>query len=162
MNPSRIDATVTRALRGILVFAILGAGTELLLLGHYEDAWQWTPIALLAVGLVVIGWHWMAPGAVSTHVLRITMVVFMSVGVLGAFLHYRGNVEFELEMYPSLRGFALVREAMTGATPALAPGTMIVLGLLGLVYSIRYPTVSGGHPETPNPRETGDATRQDV
>jgi hypothetical protein len=48
-------------------------------------------------------------------------------------------MEFELEMYPSMAGFELVRESMSGATPALAPGTMLVLALIGLTYSYRHP-----------------------
>jgi hypothetical protein len=53
--------------------------------------------------------------------------------------HYQGNMEFELETYPSISGLALFKEAMMGATPALAPGTMIELGLIGLAYTYRHP-----------------------
>jgi hypothetical protein len=48
-------------------------------------------------------------------------------------------MEFELETYPSISGLALFKEAMMGATPALAPGTMIELGLIGLAYTYRHP-----------------------
>jgi hypothetical protein len=54
-------------------------------------------------------------------------------GLAGHWLHYRGNVEFEREMYPDRAGVELFTESMTGATPVLAPGTMTVIGLLGLV-----------------------------
>jgi hypothetical protein len=37
-------------------------------------------------------------------------------------------------MAPALTGVALFREAMMGATPALAPGSMSMFGLLGLLY----------------------------
>jgi hypothetical protein len=53
-------------------------------------------------------------------------------------------VEFELEMYPGLSGLELFREAMKGATPALAPGTMTILGLLGLAYT--YGLAPTNHP----------------
>jgi hypothetical protein len=65
-------------------------------------------------------------------------------GLLGVFLHYRGNVEFELEHNPRATGWALFREAMMGATPALAPGVMVQIGLLGLLYA--FLSVKG-HPE---------------
>jgi hypothetical protein len=55
--------------------------------------------------------------------------------LLGVFLHYRGNVEFELEQSPRATRWALFREAMMGATPALAPGVMVQIGLLGLLYA---------------------------
>ena len=66
----------------------------------------------------------------------------LSSGVLGLYLHYRGNVEFELEMYSSLRGFELFWEALKGATPALAPAAMAHLGLVGLAYSYHHPLLT--------------------
>ena len=63
------------------------------------------------------------------------MAAYLASGLVGLWFHYSGNAEFELEMYPSLSGWSLVREALSGATPALAPGTMIHLGLLGLTYT---------------------------
>jgi hypothetical protein len=53
-------------------------------------------------------------------------------------------VEFELEMYPSMRGFELVAKTMTGATPVLAPGTMALLGLIGLSYTYKHPSLETG------------------
>ena len=61
------------------------------------------------------------------------MLLFIGTGILGVWQHYSGNVEFEKEIYPSLGGIDLFWESMTGATPVLAPGTMVGLGLLGLV-----------------------------
>ena len=66
-------------------------------------------------------------------------------GVVGLWLHYQGNTEFELEMYPSLEGLALFWEAIRGATPTLAPGTMLELGLLGLAYMYRHPVLTRSH-----------------
>ena len=34
------------------------------------------------------------------------MGAFVVSGVVGLWLHYQGNAEFELEMYPSLQGLA--------------------------------------------------------
>jgi hypothetical protein len=48
-------------------------------------------------------------------------------------------------MYPSRSGFELFREAMMGATPALAPGSMIQIALIGLAYSYRHPRLSRGN-----------------
>jgi len=75
------------------------------------------------------------------------MLLFVLSGAFGVLLHYQGNVEFELEMYPTTAGFQLFRKAMTGATPALAPGAMAMLGLVGLAYTIGHPSVSRTRPE---------------
>jgi hypothetical protein len=58
-------------------------------------------------------------------------------------LHYHGNEEFELEMYPSLSGMQLVSETLTGATPVLAPGSMALLGVVGLASTYRHPVLRG-------------------
>ena len=69
-------------------------------------------------------------------------ILFVISGFAGLFLHYQGNAQFELEMYPSLKGLELFRKAIKGTTPpTLAPGTMIVLGLLGLAYTYRHPAL---------------------
>jgi len=61
-------------------------------------------------------------------------VVLMIAGAVGAGLHYRANMEFQLEMDPSLGGFALVEKILHAkAPPSLAPGNMALVGLIGLV-----------------------------
>jgi len=64
-------------------------------------------------------------------------------GGLGTVLHYRANMEFKLEMDPSMGGFALFSSVMRAkAPPALAPGNMALLGLLGLVCAYRLDSPS--------------------
>jgi hypothetical protein len=138
--PSAPTPSVLRALLlGILLLGLLGTGIELLLLGHTEDLWQWSPLILIGASLVALGWVLIAPRRAGVRVFQAIMALSCLSGAVGTWLHYRGNVEFELEMMPGLRGFPLFREAMSGATPALAPGVMIQLGLLGLAYTFRHP-----------------------
>jgi len=55
-------------------------------------------------------------------------------------LHYRGSMEFQLEVNPELAGLELFLKVVRAkAPPALGPGAMIQLGLLGLAYAYRYP-----------------------
>jgi len=65
------------------------------------------------------------------------------VGALGIYFHLRGNVEFALERDPSLTGAGLIWKALRGATPALAPGALAQLGLLGLLFSYKHPAFAG-------------------
>lgn len=115
-------------------------GAELLFIGHVEDRWQLVPIVLLAAGSVVTGWHAVRPGRGSLRAMQTLMLAFVASGGLGVVLHYRGNEAFELEMYPSRAGLELVRETLSGATPVLAPGSMSLLGLVGLVVTYRHPS----------------------
>jgi hypothetical protein len=122
-----------------LLVSLIGTIVELLLLEHFDDAWQWLPLVLLAAALVTLGWHALDRGPTSLNVLRGLMVLCMASGILGVLLHYRGNVEFELEMYPDLAGWKLFKDSMMGATPALAPGAMLQVGLIGLAWTFRHP-----------------------
>lgn len=128
---------IRRTILAIFLFGLLGSGTELLLLGHTEDVWQWVPLILTGVVLLVLGGFFLAGGAGMLRLLRLIMLLFILSGVTGSFLHYKGNVEFEREMYPAMTGLELFWNAIQGATPVLAPGTMIVLGLLGLVFTYK-------------------------
>ena len=124
----------------IFLLGSLGLGAELLLVGHLEDAWQQIPMVLLAVGVTTLLWDTARPSRWSVKLFRVTAVLLIAGGLLGLVLHYRSNVEFELEMYPDRKGFELVREALSGAIPALAPGALIQLGLVGLAYCYKEKT----------------------
>lgn len=133
-----------RFVLAILIMGIVGTGAELVLLEHMEDFWQWVPLVLFVVALPGAGWLFVAPGVASVRVFQILMVLFVVSGFVGQWLHYKGNVEFELEMYPSRSGLELVWEALGGATPSLAPGTMTLLGLLGLAVCFGHPGLRAG------------------
>jgi len=128
----------------LFVLGVVGTGTELLLLEHTEDTWQLVPLAMMAISLVAIVWFVVARGRAAMLALRAVMALFVASGFAGVFLHYKSNAEFELEMYPSMKGFELFRESIMGAMPALAPGTMIGLGLLGLIYTYHHPVLERG------------------
>lgn len=125
----------------ILVLGTIGTGAELLLVGHFEDPWQIVPLALFALSLAALAWYGVSRGAASVRTLQAIMALFLVSGAAGVYLHYTGNVEFELEMYPDRKGFELFSESMAGATPTLAPGTMVLLGLIGLVYTYQHPAL---------------------
>jgi hypothetical protein len=138
VEPRSSDAILVLARRVILLILVLamsGSLMELLLTEHFEDVWQLIPLVLLVLGLGATAWHAHAPGRLSARTLRALMMLFVLSGFLGLFLHYRGNAEFEREQNPRATRWALFREAMMGGVPALAPGVMIQIGLLGLLYT---------------------------
>ena len=123
----------------LLLFGLIGVGVELALLGHTEDRLQWTPLVLLALGIVSGGAVAVRPTRGLISAFRALMLLYLPASGLGLYLHLKSNVEFELEMRPSMAGGELVMESLTGAIPALAPGTMAQLGLLGLLVCFRHP-----------------------
>jgi hypothetical protein len=100
------------------------------------------PVALLAAGLACAAWIAARPGARAVRVLQGLMWLFVASAGVGLFFHYRANVEFQREIDPSLASMALFWKVMTAkAPPALAPGTMAQLGLVGLLFSYRHPAL---------------------
>lgn len=141
---------VRRLLLGLVGLGIAGLTVELLLLEHFESVWQWVPLAALGAGLLCSAVVALRPGPGPLRAFQALMAVFLAAGAAGVYLHLKGNVEFELESDPSLRGAALLWEALKGATPALAPGALAQLGLLGLVFAHRHPALRR-HPHQEEP-----------
>jgi hypothetical protein len=127
-----------------LTVGMIGMITELLLIGHRETLQQQIPLVLLGLGIVTAVWHAAAPRATTVRALQITMLLFVVSGAVGVALHYSGNAEFELEMYPAMGGLELVQKTLTGATPVLAPGSMTLLGLIGLTHTYKHPRLNRG------------------
>ena len=137
------NVSIRQLVLGLVFIGIVGLETELALLRHAESASQWIPHVVLLLGLASTAVVFLRPGRRTLRTFQALMLVFVVVGVLGLYLHYRGNVEFALERDPSLSGFRLLWKALRGATPALAPGALSQLGLLGLIYGYRHPALAG-------------------
>lgn len=140
--------TLRRLLLAVVLFGMVGLAAELVLLEHVESVQQWIPLAALALGFLAGLALLVRPTAAIVRAFQVVMAVFVAAGALGVYLHLRGNVEFEREMDPAVRGMALLWEALRGATPALAPGTLAHFGLLGLACTYRHPALR----REPDPR----------
>jgi hypothetical protein len=135
-----LERQLRRLILALLAFGLTAVTGELFALGHYEEVQQLVPIFALSVSLAVVAWHAISGSAVSVSALRVLMAVLVLVGLIGVFLHVRGSLEFQLEANPDLSGWPLVHKILHAkAPPALAPGVMVQLGLLGLIYAYRHP-----------------------
>ncbi len=86
-----------------------------------------------------------AAGRASVRALQFVMSLFVAAGLAGVALHFQSTLEFQREIDPSLAGFGLVLKALQAkAPPALAPGVMVQLGLLGLAFAYRHPALGAG------------------
>ena len=137
--------TARRILLAILLLGVLGIVAELLLLNHIEDANQWIPIGLGAATLLMSLVVTVKPSGTSIRVFQLVMLLMIISGAVGMYLHLAANMEFQLEMDPQLTGFALFRKSIVAkAPPALAPGAMAQLGLIGLAYTFKHPGLRSG------------------
>jgi len=137
-------AFIRRLLLLSLALGIVGTAGELILLGHFDSAGQWIPLIALAAAVPLLISHARRPGPLTVTSVKWLMYGFMMFGVVGVGLHYDGNVEFERELHPKDTGLMFLRHTIAGATPVLAPGSMVLLGLIGLAHTYRHPSVAGG------------------
>jgi hypothetical protein len=136
----RTVSLIRGMLLAIFILGSVGSGAELLLLNHVESLLQWVPLLLILLSFVVLGWHLVGRTPASTRAIQGAMIALITAGFAGFYFHYQGSAEFKLESNPSLAGWRLFWEAIRAkAPPALAPGVMIQLGLIGLAYTYRHP-----------------------
>ena len=155
-DPVQHSGFVRRMLLAVFLLGALGTGVELVLLEHYAEIFQLVPLAMVLAALVVLA-MWFVSGAPAVlRAFQVSMLLFLVAGVLGVYLHYNSNIEFELEMDPSASGWPLIWASLTGAMPALAPGTMVQLGLVGLLYAYRHPAFAGSRIDCSGPSELGE------
>ena len=142
-DPVQHAGFLRKMLLAVFLLGALGTGVELVLLEHYAEIFQLVPLAMILAAVVVLA-MWFVSGAPAVlRVFQVSMFLFLLAGLVGIYLHYNSNVEFELEMDPSATGWPLIWASLTGAMPALAPGTMVQLGLVGLLYAYRHPAFVG-------------------
>lgn len=136
-------ATIRRFLLALVILGSLGFLAELVLLEHIESFTQWIPLVVLAAGVLSAAAMALRPSCIVVRAFQATMALIIASGLLGLYLHYTGNLAFEREMDASAEGLALIWQSVRGATPALAPGALVQLGLLGLIQAYRHPACVG-------------------
>jgi len=133
---------IRRYLLAVLALGLVGTAIELILLEHYETAVQFVPLVSIALALAVLIWHRATGDGLSIRALQATMVLFLMAGIAGAGFHFRGAAQFQLEIDPSQNRWEIFKKVMRAkAPPVLAPGLMVQLGLVGLVYAYRHPAL---------------------
>jgi hypothetical protein len=138
-----ITPVVHRSLLAVLLFGVAGTGLELVLTEHYEDTVQLVPLTAIAIAVPVAVWHGVKPDGVSRRALQAAMLALLVTGLAGIWFHFLGGSEFQLEIDPSQSRWDVLRKVVRAkAPPVLAPGVMVQLGLLGLVYAYPRPGVN--------------------
>lgn len=122
-----------RRILGIVALGFIGTAVELRLLAHDEEVNQWIPFVSIGFALAAMAWWAMGRRVAAVRAVQAAMVIVIITGAAGVVLHYRANMEFQLELDPSLSGVPLMMKVLEAkAPPALAPGNMMLLGLMGL------------------------------
>src|SRR5262245_19916729 len=135
-----IERQIRRLILALLTFGLTATVVDLFGLSHYEETLQILPIAFIFLCLLVVIWHVISGSTASLQSLKILMPLMILVGLIGVVLHMRGSLAFQLEANPDLGRWELIKKILHAkAPPALAPGIMVQLGLLGSIYGYKHP-----------------------
>lgn len=133
--------TLRLLLLAVTVFGAAGLAAELALIEHWAEPPQLVPLATLALILAAGAAAALRPGRTTVRSFRLVMGLAVAAGLAGVGFHLSGNLAFEREIVPDAALGALLWEAVRGATPLLAPGSLVQLGLVGLVFTWRHPAL---------------------
>ena len=128
--------SLKKVLLSAFIFMMIGTLLELYLLDHYESLLQFIPILCIGLALVMMLILFFLQTKLTKILFKLILGITALSGAYGAFLHLSANYEFEQEMTPTLNGWNLFTESLSGALPALAPFSMVVLALIGYSYLI--------------------------
>jgi hypothetical protein len=144
MGTTSSDAATLQVVRRWILAAIAAAliatEAELIFVRHFgNNNGQMIAVVLAGSGLISMAWHAIARNTPSIVVFRFLMYLFLVFGIDGLLVHYNFAVHAALKSHPALVGLPLLYATLSGEIPLLAPGMMIQVGLLGLLYTFHHP-----------------------
>ena len=110
---------------------------ELVFTEHTEGILQWVPFVACSLGLLgLLSYRFW--GKKARKAVWLTAFISVASGLLGIFKHVEHNLGFELDIRPNAGWADVWWETLTGASPMLAPGILILAAIMGLA-AIRKP-----------------------
>ena len=116
---------------------------------------------VLALVLGAAGAVALRPDPRTLQAFRVVMGLAVAAGIAGLAFHLSDNLAFEREIVPDASLGERLWEAFHGATPLLAPGSLVQLGLVGLIFTWRHPALRTAHP-SPSPAPAGTSTQPEA
>lgn len=124
-----VERGLRRALLALAGLTGLGLVGELLLIGHTEEALQLAPIALGGLTALAAAWAARTPDDAAPKPLRALSLALVLTSALGVWEHLESNLEFERELRPDQSTVTALLGALSGSSPLLAPGALVVAAL---------------------------------
>ncbi|MAJ32914.1 MAG: hypothetical protein CMC18_09795 [Flavobacteriaceae bacterium] len=120
----------------VLTFLIVAFGLllDLYFIQHYENFLQLLPILGIWSLLIIFAIRRRLSNKFITTLMIYSIILIALIGLLGVFFHLKANFEFEKEIYVNETTINLLINSFSGALPVFAPGSLLILSLLGMLY----------------------------
>ena len=123
-----------RLIRITIATLLIGLVLELWLIEHYEDLLQFIPLLCVALAGILLIADCYSNAAWIRKSFKGLLVTNAICAFVGVYLHLKANFEFEKEIYVNETTLNLLINSFSGALPVFAPGSLIILSLLGMLY----------------------------
>lgn len=148
-NQTIAELKLRRFLVGVAAFVCGATIVELLLTEHTTSWVQLLPIWACVLGIVASLALLRVATPLTIKVHRSAMMILLAISLAGVYNHIVENYLFAREIRPTSTATDALVEALTGASPLMAPGILALAGILGLVGTLRYSAL-------PSRRATGE------
>ncbi|MFT5194466.1 MAG: hypothetical protein ACI9EW_004014 [Cellvibrionaceae bacterium] len=129
-------------LLALALFMFGGSLIELSLINHFQSAVQLIPFGLAAVGMLALIWVLIQSSQLSIQILRLTMAAASFGSAFGVYEHIAHNLAFELDIRPNAVARDVLFEALSGASPLLAPGILGMAAVIALAATYYHPKLT--------------------
>jgi hypothetical protein len=134
------------AIRGYLLTlsTLMFAGTlvELYLIDHWHPGIVRAPFAICVLGLAGNAALWRSGNRLVVTVVYYLMAALIAGSLLGTWYHVRWNFRFESQFQPDASNAELLRDALSGGAPFVAPGVLAAAAAISII-AIMIPDPSG-------------------
>ena len=143
MMDRRSEERLRRFLLLMSAGLFVGTPVELWFAEHVEGTIQLIPFVLCGLGFIAAIVALLAPSRGRFVAVRIVMGVIAAGSLFGFYEHVAHNVAFEMEIRPGSTAGDVFWEALSGASPLLAPGILAVAAVLALAALYDHPSLAG-------------------
>ena len=139
MTESSLVSRFRQWLLLLSTMATLMVPLELLFVEHYEEWQMYIPFVLSGLTLVGIVLVAFWPNKKTLLLFRMVMALLLIGSLLGVYFHLSGNLELTEEINSELQGWSRIWDILSGAAPALAPGLLAQVALMGFLFTYKHP-----------------------
>jgi hypothetical protein len=125
------------------IFVFIGTLVELSQLNHNREELQFVPFVLLPLGIIAAVLMLVKTGPSVKKAALIVMWVVAVGGLIGMGVHVFGNLEGVIEGGQTLAFGQLIKQAIGGRNPLLAPGTLTIGAAMILAVTYAKKAITG-------------------
>lgn len=137
------DELILKRLRafllGFCIFIFAGTIIELWAIDHTQEALQYFPFILCALGIILAALMLIMPTQFTISLLRVGMWIIFVGGIIGMAVHVAGNLDSVGQYNQGTDLLQIIKMGLSGGNPFLAPGIISMAAVMALAGAYKHP-----------------------